>query len=96
MKTKIFCRTRKSYNDFYIVFEGREYFLFSQNRRKGVERYYQNGVALELALKHSRGKTDCAIHRTMDKLRLYIRYIESQNEIAVLNKTKERIQKAAA
>lgn len=89
MVTTIYCRTTNENNDFYMVHEGKDYYLFSQNRRKGVEAFYRKAKILDKALHHGNGKRDRAIHRTMDKLRSAIRYIKNENNIIVLERTRK-------
>ena len=84
---KIICTRRGDFHDFYMVVDETRYYLFSQKYRKGVDRFYRNGTTLDKGIKHGIGISDQAIHRTMDKLKRQIRYIETENEIAVLNKT---------
>lgn len=89
---KIYCK-RNEYSqdhDFYLMDRNTTYYIFSQKFRKGVEDYYKNGVLLNKAIDHSACKKDCAVHRTMEKLKLYIRYIEKENGIIVFNKTRKK------
>ena len=42
MKTKIYCKTQeKGVHTFYLNKDGRIYYLFSQDYRKGVSKYYE-------------------------------------------------------
>ena len=87
--TKIYCKEEKrGQHEFYIVVDKNEYYLLSQSYRVGVDKYYRGGVQLNKAICHGMGKTDCAIHRTMDKLMKQIRYIEQEYDLAILNQTK--------
>jgi len=89
--TKIYCKEEKrGQHEFYIVVDKDEYYLFSQNYRAGVDSYYRGGVQLNKGICHGMGKTDCAIHRTMDKLKKQIRYIEQEYDLAILKQTKMR------
>ena len=45
--------------------------------------------------RYKRGRSDYAIHRTMTKLPGYIKFIEKEYGIAVLNQSKRRLQEAA-
>ena len=69
---------------------GEIHYLFSQNYRRGVNNYFQNGVRINNAIDFSRAKGDRAIIRTMEKLPSYIKYIEREYEIEVLRKTARR------
>ena len=91
MKDMIYCkRTDCGFHSFYLVVNGQEYYLFRQNSRKGVQKYYGDGVPINAALDFSRAHRDDAIERTMTKLPLYIRYIEREYEIEVFEQTKRR------
>ena len=91
MKTEIYCKSAaKGIHSFYLLVGGNEYFLFNQAYRKGVDEYYSRGVYIDNAIKHSRAHRDVAISRTMNKLPVYIGYVEKEYGIAVLNKTKKR------
>ena len=77
--------------DFYIRVDGNDYFLFRQPYRKGVKEYFGNGVHLNKALKNNWNKLDRAILRTIDKLPSYIKYIEKEYGLVILEQTKRRI-----
>ena len=92
MTTKVYCKTtQKGLHSFYLFTEGDEYFLFSQKYRKGVQNYFgKGGVYLDQARNFAKSNRDTAIVKTMNKLPVYIRYIEKEYDIAVLNQTKKR------
>ncbi|MBR4400473.1 MAG: hypothetical protein IKT09_02130 [Synergistes sp.] len=91
MKTTIYCRlTNKGVHSLYLLVGTEEFFLFSQAYRKGVEEYYgRGGVHIDESMKHSRAHNNSAITKTMDKIPMYIRYIEKEYDIKVLEKTKK-------
>ena len=88
--TSIYYKPNKEYHDFFLSEEGKEYYLFTQKKRKGVGDFYKGGMPLDRAINHSFGKRDTAIHRTMDKIILYIKYVEKENGIPILRKTKKK------
>ena len=93
MKTMIYCRpTAQGIHSFYIISEGEEFFLFSQNYRKGVHSYFSKGVRLDEAYDYSKTNRDSAVIKTMNKLPMYIKYIEREYGITILNQTKKRNQ----
>ena len=92
--TTIYCRSNSNKHDFYLNFEGYTYYLFSQPFRYGVDEFFKNGVKLDKAINHGIGRSDFAIHHTMDKLKAYIKYIETEYEVIILKQTKRK--KAAA
>lgn len=88
MKATIFCRaTDKGIHTFYLRSEGCDYYLFRQNYRRGVDEYFKGGVVLERAIDFGKSRQNEAIQRTMQKLPSYIKYIEKEYEIQILNKT---------
>lgn len=91
MKTMIYCKTaEKAVHSFYMINEGKVYFLFSQDYRKGVQEFYHKGVILNESLDFSKAHKDTAIERTMSKIPMYIKYIEKEYGIEVLERTKKR------
>ena len=94
MKTAIvFCvgaTDHTNNHDFYIRVDGNDYFLFRQPYRKGVNQYFGNGVQLDRALRNNWNKLDRAILRTIDKLPTYIKYIEKEYGLTILERTKRR------
>jgi len=88
MKTaKIFCKNvERGIHNFYVQHEGKEYYLFSQEFKKGVHDYYRSGVVLKQAFDHSRAKFDPALNRTMRKLYSHVKYIEKEYDIRLLNR----------
>ena len=93
MKTTVYCKpTDKGIHSFYLVIGAEEFFLFSQAYRKGVEEYYGGGVLFSEAINYSKAHKDSAITRTMSKIPMYVRYIEKEYDIEVLNKTRKSNQ----
>ena len=101
-KARVFCESyydfnnEQAYQDFYLTHDGRDYFLFRQEYRKGIKEYFgRGGVDIDRAIKNNWNKLDTAVIRTIDKIPSYIRYIEKQYGIAVLEQTKKRRLKYA-
>ncbi len=91
MKPMIYCvATAKGVHSFYLVQDGKEHFLFHQNYRRGVAAYFKRGVVLKDAFDFGRAGRDSAVMRTMQKLPAYIRYVEKENGIEVLDRTIKR------
>lgn len=91
LKTVIYCKpTASGVHSFYMIQNGQEYFLFSQDYRKGVQEYFSKGVTLNESLNFSRTRNDSALNRTMTKIPSYIRYIEKEYDIVVLEQTKKK------
>jgi hypothetical protein len=53
-----------------ISVDGKEYYLFTQNYRRGVADFFRYSVSFDQAIDFSRAKKDCAILRTMEKITL--------------------------
>lgn len=91
MKTIIYCKaTECGVHSFFMVSNGQEYYLFSQDYRRGVQQYYSKGVSLDESINFSKSHKDSAIERTMSKIPMYIQYIEKEYGIAILERTKKR------
>ena len=87
----IYCQlSDKGMHEFYLQISGNTYYLFSQSYKKSVHLFYGGSVRLNDALDFGKSRRDNAIVRTMRKLPMYIRYVEKENGIAVLNKTKKQ------
>ena len=80
--------TSKGMQSLYLNVDGKEYYLFTQSYRRSVKNFYSSPVSVDRGIdfSHSTGKS---IRKTMEKLRLFIPYIERENGICVLNKTKK-------
>ena len=91
MKTKIYCETSiKGAHSFFMINNGQEYYLFSQDYRKGVQEYYSRGVSLDEAINFAKSRKDNAIRRTMSKIPMYVKYIEKEYGKEVLEQTKRK------
>ena len=89
MRTEIYCKpTEKGIHSFYLIMGSEEFFLFSQAYRRGVDEYYGSGVLLKEAMDYSKAHKDSAITRTMSKIPMYVRYIEKEYDLEILEKTK--------
>lgn len=91
MKNMVFCKTtERGIHSFYLETAGETYFLFSQGYRKGVQNYYGEGVRLDDAFNYGKSRGDTAITRTMKKIPMYIKHIEKEYGIEVLEQTKKK------
>ncbi len=89
MKPIIYCKpTSQGIHSFYLVSDGREFLLFCQNYRKGVQNYFGKGVTIEQALAYAKSNGDTAVIKSMDKIPSYLRYLEKEYGIVVLKKTR--------
>ena len=91
MKTTIYCKpTSKVIHSFYLLIGTEEFFLFSQAYRKGVEDFYGRGVHIVESMNYSKAHKDSAVIRTMKKIPMYVRYVEKEYVIEILEQTKKR------
>lgn len=89
MQAKIFCRTvAKGKQSFYVTVEGKRYYLFTQDYRVSNKEFFQNGVCISEINNYS-GVHSTAVKRTLDKLPVYIRYIEKEFGVAIYKKTRK-------
>ena len=91
MKTTIYCKpTDKGVHSFYLLVGNEKFFLFSQAYRKGVEKYNGKGIRIDESMKYSRTHNDFAITKTMDKIPMYVKYVEKEYDIEIFERTKRR------
>lgn len=89
MDSIISCRINRLGNhNFYVEHNGKQYYLFTQDYHRGVNIYFSSGVSLRKAL-NVRATKDHCIRHTIEKLTPYIKYVEEENEIRILER-KER------
>ena len=94
MKTTIYCEANgKGVHSFYLVMGGKRYELFHQSYRKSVQEFFAGEMTIDKAMDYSRAHRDNAVIRTMSKLPMYIRYVEKEDGIEVLDKTRRRNEK---
>ena len=91
MAIKILCKiTEQGTHSFFLKKDRTDYYLFSQNYRKGVHKYYARSVPFNEAIDFSRSKHDSAILRTMEKIKTHTKYIEKQYNIVICQKSQRR------
>lgn len=91
MQTIIFCETNANgCQDFYLKHGDKKYFLFEQSFRKTIKSFFGNGVSLERGMKFA-NTTSFAVRNVMSKLPIYIKYIEKEFGVAILEQTKRKL-----
>ena len=91
MKTRIYCKNpRKGVHSFYVEVDGKEYFLFNQRFHLGVENAFRNGVRLDGIFNYEKASRNATVLRTCLKIPSYIRYIENEFGIIVLDQTQRK------
>ena len=75
MKEYIYCKTfTKGKQSFYVVYEGNEYYLFSQDYRKSNKEIFGNKVFLS-ELKKLKKHHSHSVRSTVAKIPSHIKYI---------------------
>lgn len=88
MENIITCQKNQAGNhNFFIKHKGKEYYLFSQPYHRGVNIYFANGVSLNNVLNYRTAKGDHKVIKTMSKMKMYIKYVENEYELKILNST---------
>lgn len=94
MANFIYSRTTdKGKQTFYLVSQDREYCLFTQKFHRGVKAFFRNKVLLKDALDVSKSRHDTALIKTMTKLPVYIKYIEKEYGVAIMESTIKKREK---
>lgn len=87
MSSYIYCSKDSNHFDminFYLEFEGNNYYLFSQHYSNTAYDRFKSKKMLSEALKYQKG---LQLRSFNEKLPKYIKYIEDTEDIAVLKKT---------
>ena len=88
MKAKVFCETvAKGQQAFYVMVNGKRYFLFQQNYRVSNKDFFGKGIGINQLNDYSKVHSQ-AVRNTLDKLPAYIHYIEKEFGVAVYEKSK--------
>lgn len=93
MKAIIFCRTEaKGKHTFYVKTREDTYYLFQQDYRKTNNEYFKNGVSIT-DINNYGGVHSTSVRKTLDKLPIFIRYVEKEYGVAIYEKTKLKQEK---
>lgn len=91
MNTIISCKQdKRGLHSFYVNFCGKDYYLFSQNYHTGVNKYFSSGVSLHKVFDMKTAKKNHCIIKTITKVRPYIKYIEKEYGLKILEETKNK------
>ena len=94
MQTKIICKvTEKGVQSFYVNVDGKEYFLFNQKYRSSVKKHFWKGLTINEINDYSNA-TSNAVRRTLDKLPLYLRYVEKEYGVKLLELINQKTNNA--
>ena len=90
MKNYIYCTTTaKGEQSFYLIAQGRTYLLFVQDFRRSNKQVYEQGISL-FDLRKLRGHSSYSVRHTAEKIPAYIRYIEQEYGLSVMEITKRK------
>ena len=93
-KATVYCRVpMKGIHEFRLSTGDGDYYLFRQSFRQSIKQYFRLGVPLDKALDFSLAGRDTAVTKAMEKLPMYIRYIEKEYGISVLEQTSRKNRK---
>lgn len=82
MKSKILTKKTKVGYAFYLYHEKKEYYLFTQNNCKTLEKFFKNSVYIDDLSNYSQTKSTY-VKNTLDKIKLYIKYIQKNYNLQV-------------
>ena len=90
MKNYIFCTTTaKGEQTFYLMAQGTKYFLFAQAYRRSNKEVFEQGISL-FDLRKLKKHCSYSVRHTIQKLPGYIRYVEQECGIIVMEMTKRK------
>lgn len=96
MQKTIYCKQIEyGRHDFFLKDDAGEHYLFSQRYRTGVDNYYRAGVSVDAALDFTRANEDHMVLHTMEKLPVYLRYIQKECDVKVFRKRGTRRGKSS-
>ena len=90
MKNYIYCTTTaKGKQTFYLMAKGIKYFLFVQAYRRSNKEVFEQGIYL-FDLRKLKKHCSFSVRHTAEKIPAYIRYIEQEYCISVMEMTKRK------
>ena len=90
MKNYIYCKTTaKGKQTFYLLTQGTKYFLFVQEYRRSNKEVFEQGISL-FDLRKLKKHCSYSVRHTVTKLPAYIRYVEQECGISIMEMTKRK------
>ena len=90
MKNFIYCTTTaKGEQSFYLMTQKTKYFLFAQAFRRSNKDVFGQGISL-FELRKLKKHCSYSVRHTAEKLPAYIRYIEQEYDILIMETTKRK------
>ena len=90
MRAKVFCKEmERGWLTFYVTAQGKEYFLFRQTFKKTVKDYFQNGIGVHAVGSFAAARGE-AVKKTLEKLPLYLKYVEKEYQVQIYEKCNEK------
>lgn len=91
MHSQVYCKCNdRGLLDFYLRTSEQDLFMFSQKNKYGSREFFEKGVSLEKALDMTKSRRNYAILLVMEKLPTYLRFLEKEHNIQLLQKTKSK------
>jgi len=75
MKNKISVTKKNNKLNFYLIAEGKRYYLFTQDYSKGVYEFFQAGRSEAELHKYKLWRKNPRLDKTIEKIPLYTRYV---------------------
>ena len=92
MKNYIYCTTTaKVEQTFYLMAQGTKYFLFVQAYRRSNKEVFEQGISL-YNLRKFKKHCSYSVRHTVTKLPAYIRYVEQECGISIMEMTKRKLE----
>ena len=84
---RVFCKTiGRDEIAFFLEANGKEYYLCAGRYYQSVWNYFVGGVSIDRIFSNG-GKHSHAIRHVKQKLPTYIKYVEGENDLQILDKT---------
>ena len=91
-RTYVYCTSDEKSMSFFVSHSNNDYYLFTQDFHLSVKDLFANGVEINRALDYSRAFRVKPVMKTISKLPVYIKYIEKEYGIQILEQTKKKQQ----
>lgn len=88
---KIYCKQQPNGKlNFYVEVKGKAIYLFTQSFHVDVYKYYSKRRVLNEALDFGKSHYSCSMAKVMEKLPIYLRFIEQEEDLILLRKTAKK------
>lgn len=88
---KIYCTKQPNGKlNFYVEVKGKAMYLFTQSLHVDVYSFYSKRRTLNAALDFSNSHCSRSMAKVMEKLPMYLRYVEQEEDLVLLRKTAKK------